>query len=338
MSIGWTEPKSETEPKSLYTIGNGKAQIIISKSKELIPLRTFTGHSAPVNACAISPDGSFLVSAAGNVMKILGEQTDYSLKVWDFKTGTERFTLTGHEQPVRDCAVTNDSSLIISVAEDCLFVWDAQTGKMINRFESPGFACSSVTADSTIVVVSFFMVVLDIHSGEERVSMLTDDMLHDCAISNDGSFIVTAGTDQQLVVWNTKDGEKIAVLHSKSEVNPNGDVTACTISRDGKFIVSGSDDGILRIWDTGTFKEKKFLIGHNNWITGCAVSQDNSKVVSSSEDGTLKIWDVTMGKDLVTLKDHTGAVNGCTFSPCGKYIISAGDDRTIKVWDITHLN
>lgn len=312
--------------------------MVSSQSQQVLPVRTFSGHTDPVNACAISPDGSFLVSAAGNVMKILGEQTDYTLKVWDFETGAERFTLSGHEQPVRDCAVTNDSSLIISVAEDCLFVWDAQTGKMINRFDCPGFACSSITDESTIAVVSFHIVLLDIHSGEERVSMLTDDLLHDCAISNDGSLIVTAGTDNHLVVWYTKNGRKIAVLQSDNKTKPNKDVTACSISPDGMFIVSGSEDGILRIWDAGSFMGKFDLTRSNNYITDCAVSLDNSKVVSSSEDGTLKIWEFATGRELATLKDHIGAVNSCAFSRCGKYIISGGDDMSVKVWDIAGLD
>jgi len=331
LNLGY-EPAQE-QLDNLINHQKGK-HILSSKNLQLSHVRTFTGHTDPVNACAISPDGSFLVSAAGNVMKILGQQTDYSLKVWDFKTGTERFTLSGHEQPVKDCAINKDNSLIISVAEDCLFVWDAQTGKMINRFESPGFACSSCTEDSIIAVVSFHIVLLDIRSGKERVSMLTDDILHDCAISNDGSLIITAGTDQHLVAWNAKDGKKIAVLQSQDIINPSGDIRACAISPDKTFIVSGSDDGILRIWDAESFKQKIVFTGHNDWITGCAVSPDNSRVVSSSEDGTLKIWEVATGKELVTLKDHSRAVNGCTFSPCGKYIISAGDDMTIKVWDI----
>jgi WD40 repeat protein len=305
------------------------------KSNNRMLIRNLTGHSDPVNACAVSPDGSFIVSAAGNVMKIYEHKNDNTLKVWDFQTGALRFTLSGHTEAVKGCAVSKNNSLIISVAEDCLILWDARTGQKVNRFECPGFACSSCTEDSTIIVVSFFIALLDFHSGKESISILSDDMLHACAVSRDGSFLVTAGTDQHLVVWNAIDGEKIAVLHSQHDINPNGDVRTCAISPDGTFIVSGSDDGILRIWDTELFKEKKVLIGHNNWITGCAVSPDNSTVVSSSLDKILKIWDVQSGNELTTLIGHTGGVNCCTFSACGRYIISAGDDMTIKVWDIS---
>lgn len=292
-----------------------------------------SGHTDPVNACTVSPDGSFIVSAAGNVMKIYGHNNDNTLKVWDFHTGALRFTLSGHVEAVKGCSVSSDCSKIVSVAEDCMIVWDAKTGQEINRFDSPGFACSACTYESYILVISFFAVLINIHSGAEYFSIFTDDMLHACAISSDGSLFVTAGTDQHLAVWSAKNGEEIAVLKTQYGDNSNGDVRACAISPDGAFVISGSDDGILRIWDTKNFMERKVLTGHNNWITGCAVSPDNLSFVSSSFDKTLKIWDVQSGYEMATLIGHTEPVNSCTYSPCGNYIISSGDDMSIKIWD-----
>ena len=43
----------------------------VNSNREPIKLiRTLSGHTDPVNACAISSDGSFMISAAGNRMKI----------------------------------------------------------------------------------------------------------------------------------------------------------------------------------------------------------------------------------------------------------------------------
>jgi hypothetical protein len=47
-------------------------------------VRTLAGHRGPVNGCAISPDGSFIVSASWD-----------TLKVWDAKTGAERLPSPG---------------------------------------------------------------------------------------------------------------------------------------------------------------------------------------------------------------------------------------------------
>ena len=47
---------------------------------------TLTGHTDAVKACAVSPDGTWIVSAS----------MDRTLKIWDAASGTERATLTGH--------------------------------------------------------------------------------------------------------------------------------------------------------------------------------------------------------------------------------------------------
>jgi WD40 repeat protein len=82
-------------------------------------IRTLSGHALYVNACAISPDDSFIVSAS----------RDKTLKVWDVATGRERATLTGHTSGIRACAISPTSSFIVSASWDkTLKVWDAATG------------------------------------------------------------------------------------------------------------------------------------------------------------------------------------------------------------------
>jgi hypothetical protein len=83
-------------------------------------IRTLTGHTGTVRACAISPDSSFIVSASN----------DDTLKIWDAATGKERLTLTGHTDEVPACAISPDSSFVVSASGDnTLKIWDAATGK-----------------------------------------------------------------------------------------------------------------------------------------------------------------------------------------------------------------
>src|SRR5690348_11925956 len=77
------------------------------------------GHTAPVNRCAISPDGTWIVSAS----------EDHTLKVWDSSTGDARLTLVGHTDAVNDCAISPDGTWIVSASDDkTLKIWDAFTG------------------------------------------------------------------------------------------------------------------------------------------------------------------------------------------------------------------
>jgi WD40 repeat protein len=78
------------------------------------------GHTEPVVACAVSPDGSFVVSAGG------GDQT---LRIWDRASGAERHVLKGHTERVSDCAVSPDGYSVVSASEDgTVRIWDTGSG------------------------------------------------------------------------------------------------------------------------------------------------------------------------------------------------------------------
>jgi len=98
-------------------------------------LRTLNGHTAGVNGCAISPDGSYIVSASG----------DTTLKLWDVRTGAERLTLRGHTDRVHGCAISPDGSYIVSASYDnTLKLWDALTGVCLDTLFADGYflACA----------------------------------------------------------------------------------------------------------------------------------------------------------------------------------------------------
>src|SRR5262245_25913009 len=79
-----------------------------------------TGHTDPVNALALSPDGRFLVSGS----------EDLTLKIWDTATGNVLRTLSGHEKPVLAAAISPDGKLIASgSADQTVRVWDVVTGQ-----------------------------------------------------------------------------------------------------------------------------------------------------------------------------------------------------------------
>ncbi|MFL5587731.1 MAG: TIR domain-containing protein [Ktedonobacteraceae bacterium] len=102
---------------------------------QAIVLRSLQGHTDWVNGCAVSLDGSYIVSAS----------SDRTLKVWDALTGTERLTFSGHTDSVNGCAVSPDGSYIVSASIDnSLKVWNVQTGVCLDTlFASTGlFACA----------------------------------------------------------------------------------------------------------------------------------------------------------------------------------------------------
>lgn len=171
-------------------------------------------HTDSVNACAVSPNGKYFVSAS----------TDCTLKVWNLRTILElesiladyrklrpdewgrllmAMSLTGHTGSVNDCAVSPDSAFIVSASSDrTLRVWDVRTGQ--SRYELRG------------------------HRRD----------VNGCAVSRDGRLIASVSTDQTIKVWATANGECLATLYV------DGPLADCAWLPAGEGVVATGAGGV----------------------------------------------------------------------------------------------
>jgi hypothetical protein len=76
-----------------------------------------------------------------------------------------------------------------------------------------------------------------------------------CAVSPDGTWIVSASKDGTLRIWDVATGTKRATLAGLT-----GGAWDCAVSPDGTSVVSASHDGTLRIWDAATGAERAVLV------------------------------------------------------------------------------
>jgi WD40 repeat protein len=289
-------------------------------------LRTLAGHLGGVHACAVSPDGAWIVSASW----------DNTLKIWDAATGRELRTLTGHTEAVRGCAVSPDGAWIVSASWDnTLKIWDAVTGRELRTLtgHTNGVNACAVSPDGAWIVSAGEDLALKIWDAASGLLLRTLSggrgvSVRGCAVSPDGAWIVSAseGVDS-LQIWDAATGRELRVLKGHS-----GYVNACAVSPDGAWIVSAGNDETLKIWDSASGLLLRTLTGHTGSVDSCAISRDGSWIVSASWDQTLKIWDSASGLLLRTLIGHTNEVDACAVSPDGTWIVSAGD-VTLRVWD-----
>lgn len=286
-------------------------------------VRTLTGHTNAVNCCAITADGSIIVSASA----------DQSLKIWDARTGAELRTLQGHTGWVIGCAISADGSTIISASWDnTMKLWDARTGAELRTIGETGEQMGlAISADGSIVVCASIdneLKVLNARTGTELRLIGHSNDVNRCAISLDGAIIVSASSDNTLKLWNALSGLELRTLKGHWSF-----VNDCAISSDGSVIVSASGDHTLKVWDGRTGTERHTLEGHSGDVNGCAISADGSIVVSASHDGTLKLWEARTGAELRTFAGHSSAITSCAISRDGSIIVSASYDHTLRLWD-----
>ena len=264
------------------------------ESKALV--RTLTGHTRHIPACAVSPNGTWIVSASA----------DNNLKVWDATTGQELHTMTGHTSWVQGCAVTPDNKRIISACVKSLKIWDAASGQELRTIQTGNTDWSmgntvfcAVSPDGTWIVSGSedrnedkTLKIWDMASGQELHTLTGHTgWPRSCAVSPDGSWIVSASVDKTLRIWDTASGQELRILTGHT-----GKVEACAISPDGSWIVSASSDNTLKIWDAASGRELRTLTGHTDEVQRCAVSPDGLWIVSASLDKTIRIWDAASGQ------------------------------------------
>jgi WD40 repeat protein len=89
--------------------------VVLWRTDAAEPVRTFTGHTAPVRALAFSADGQWLVTGGD----------DQTIRLWEVATGRLKLTVTGHQGPVTAVAFAPDGRILATGSEDTTVVlWD----------------------------------------------------------------------------------------------------------------------------------------------------------------------------------------------------------------------
>jgi WD40 repeat protein len=192
-----------------------------------------------------------------------------------------------------------------------------------------------------------------------------------CAYSPDGAFVLTAGWDGYLRLWEGSTGNPVSELQASPKP-----LSACAVSPDGKLWVSGSMEGMVGFWDahthqaqfafaahtrpvsclrytpdgqqlataswdrtvclrkTGREREAKSFGGHEDIVAGCRFTPDGRHLVSWSYDTTVRLWEVEQSRPLGTLGQHTNRATAGAVAPDGRWAASGGLDGLVKLYDL----
>lgn len=192
-----------------------------------------------------------------------------------------------------------------------------------------------------------------------------------CTYSSDGAFVLSAGWDGCLRLWQSSETQLISFLHAA--LKP---LSSCTFAPGGAAWVCASMDGVLSWWDpishqrgqsfvahirpisdiqfspdgrylaTSSWDRKlllrrvggehdgQSLAGHRDIVAGCRWSADSKQLLSWSHDTTLRLWDADSARHIAVLDGHDDRVTAACLSRDGQWAVSGSRDGAVKLWDL----
>ena len=274
------------------------------------PREIAEGHTRAVSGCAFSPDGTS-VATVGD---------DRTVRIWDWASGRLERTLESHAWAGGRCAISADGRVLVAAGGSVVETWQVASEFGPRPVGEHEHVTSCAVAGGMIVSAGAGKIKLWEAGRTSTLQSRVYD-LNDCALSADGTLIVTAGGyDGILETWDTASG---SVRRSRHQGGPWN--MCCAISEEGRFIVS-SDFSSLRVWNIELTEQMAILTGHTDMVRACAVSRDGTLVASVADDRTLRIWDVANRRESdhapASRQRHSGRPTPA--NPCGRMWRSGG--------------
>ncbi len=160
--------------------------------------------------------------------------------------------------------------------------------------------------------------------------------------SRDGKFILTAGIDPTVRIWDAMHGQLLGTVGERDQQHTDW-IWSLAISPDGKMLATGSRDGTVRLWPfprpaAGPWPAPRVLrhLRGEKLVTVRSISFDHTgqRLLACCHDGSASIWDVATGTETLRLAGHDGYVRGGDFHPTQPLALTAGEDGEIMIWDL----
>ena len=271
---------------------------------------------------AFSPDGTKLVSVAGEVTTVFTAEhsssirrSDHLIRLTDVKTGQELATLP-YRRGVRELTFSPDGETVAFTGLGEIRLWNTRTG------------------DEQEIVLADLSAGIP-HNMPNVLAL---------AFSPHGTWLVSGTAQGKIQMWDVATGTALTVFAEPTEQENLGRILSLAFSPDGALLAAGTR-GHIQLWEVDT-ANKLFSVDPEHTRDGkpfsgaaepLVFSPDGTVLVNGLHIGAIQLWNVTTGDKIVVLDGHTQSVTTLVFSPDGKTLISTAADGTILLWDWDEL-
>jgi WD40 repeat protein len=233
----------------ILATGSHDQTVILWDVRDHKAVATLT-NGFPVGSLAFSPDGRTLI-VGGSPFNFLVDGRG-GLEFWDVPSQQATGTIPGDTSDIAEIALSPSGTLLATVHKDGIVkLWDAQTRRLLHRFES--------------------------QFGKQVLSL---------AFSATEPLLAASDEDGNIVLYNITTME---VLNPPLKAH-TWRVMSLAFSPDGRTLASAGEGGGLKLWNVATRQVSLILKGHAGAVKGIAFSRDGTFMASCGLDATVRLW------------------------------------------------
>jgi WD40 repeat protein len=195
-----------------------------------------------------------------------------------------------HPAEVHGCAISSDGARVLSACDDGFVrLWSRLTGEELASFE---------------------------HGGRVRA----------CAMTPDGHWAVSGGSNRIIKRWDLRARKPAGECTLAA-----GGIVALAIDEQGARVLAGDDEGQVIVWRPVEGTDKK-LVDHGERMAGVAISPKGNVGLSAGKVDAM-LWDLDANQRFVSLPDHQYTIGGVAIRGDGTrgYTVAIGETRHIDM-------
>lgn len=283
---------------------------------------------------------SLIQSKNGDLL--LTSSRDKTAKLWNYVTGKNIVTLTGHIEELHSAVFDKLEKRVLTTSYDkTARIWDLD-GKTSPIILPHDFSVSNaifINDDKNVLSYSGNDIYIwNSESGilEKRiefdisnvnmVDLLARYKIEICNLVYDKNRdrLIASHLDGIIRVWDFKTSRLI------KEIKAHNERSKLILSDD--YLISYSSDTKIKIWNADNYEILHTFDNHNSYVCDAILVPNSPFLITTSIDGQILKWDYKIGEFISTITNTTAGIQGISLD--NGYLLATSDDNHVYAFDI----